>query len=600
MWGASYIDAFTRLALPSLLAPGNLPTLAEAGQLEVCVLTSKRDVVLFESKPAFQVLRALCPVRFIGIDDLLGSSVYGITLTLAYMRGIAAEGEEMVNVYFVFFNSDFILSQGSMRSVLAHIQAGHHAIMAPSFRAVAEDIEPLLEARVEGTRHLLAVPSRELVALALRNMHATIVAKTVNQTMFRSLFQNQLYWRVDRDTVLGRFYLMFMLCIRPGKVVRTADSYCDYGFAPALSPSLDPILLADSDDFFMLETQARQHESSHICLGPHQISDIAGYLSEWTTREHRLYAKQNLIFHAADVPPALDAFLADAEKAVDELERLLPPPRPHAFHPYWVGSLPRWRKEIEQRGGDSSPPELEAIAEVPVKRTLTGRIYGLARHIVRGNEDELKVWHAGWLDQRFVERVLHDAKLEDRRLIAADDPPIAARRSTPGGAIERMTVREALDAAEEKENYRSYDDVLVFLRSEHILGVSPRFSSSLLPLLKPGARLRLIVHDRGGEFMPARLAAPLLAMLAAALDANQVEASVEFVDGVLQRRIRLGVRRLGQLYLRLGWAWAPVLALGGLALLSANVLNHALCVLRSNSVEQPEYCGTMLVSIRRA
>ncbi len=598
VWGASYIEAFTRLALPSLLAPGNLPALGDATRLEVCILTSERDIPLIEANPAIKTLRTLCHVGFLGIDDLLGSSIYGITLTLAYMRGIAAEGEDMVNVHFMFFNSDFILAAGSLQSLARHILAGHRCVMAPSFRAAAEHVEPLLQSRTDASRQVLAVPARELVGMALRHLHPTTVAKTINQGVFRSLYHNQLYWRVDKDTVLARFYLMFMLCIRPERVVRTASTYCDYGFAPELCPSGNMVFLTDSDEFFMLETQAHRHEAMHIRIGPHRIADIAGYLSEWTTREHRLFAKQDLIFHAANVPPTVKAFHADAERAIQELGGLLPPPRPHAFHPYWVGSLPLWRKEIGQHGGGANPPELEAIADVPVKRTLIGRIFSLARDVVRGSQGELKIWHAGWLDQRLIERVLRGLGRDSRILIVADNPPLATKRAQ-GGTIHRMTLRQARDAANESEVRKRYDEVLVFLRSEQAAGDAGEHSSALLPLLNAEGRLWLVVHDPGSEFMPAPLAEPLLTILAGTFDTCQVQASVEFVDGALQRQIRLGVRRLGQFYLRLGWAWTPVLALGGCVLLIASVLNHIRWLMRGNRGDQPDYCGTILLEIRR-
>ncbi len=599
VWGGSYIDAFTRLALPSLLAPGNLPALAEACELDVCILTSEQDVHLFETKPAFQGLRALCEVEFVSIDDLLGSSVYGITLTLAYMRGIGTAGENMVNVHYMFFNSDFILAEGSLRSLLRRILDGRRVVMAPSFRAVAEDIEPLLEARVDPFRHTLAIPPRELVGLALRHVHPTIVAKTVNQNVFRSLYQNQLYWRVDKDTVLGRFYLMFMLCIRPERIVRRANTYCDYGFAPELCPSLEPVFLTDSDEFFMLETQARRHESVHIRLGSHRISDVAGYVSEWTTREHRLYAKENLIFHAADVPPDIEAFVTEAGKTVQGIEQQLPLARPHAFHPYWVGSLPLWRKEIGQRGGGANPPELDPVADIPVNRNLVGRIFGLARNVARGTQDELKIWHAGWLDQRMIDQVLHDVRPDGRVLIVADELPAAARRFSQRGEIDRLTLRQTIEMANGSGNRGHYDDVLVLVRSQQVGSDSDKLPSALLSLVRPEGWLRLVVHDPGSEFMPMSLAEPLLSLLARTFDTCRVQASVEFVDAGLQRRIRLGVRRLGQLYLRLGWAWAPVLALAGFALLIGNVLNHIRWIIRGDRGDQPDYCGTMLVRVRK-
>jgi hypothetical protein len=599
VWGASYIDAFVRLALPSLLAPGNLPALAEAADLEVCVLTSERDIPLIESKPAIQALRALCPLQFVSIDDLLGSSVYGITLTLAYMRGIATEGENMVNVHYMFFNSDFILAEGSLKSMLRHILAGRRAVMAPSFRAIAEDIELRLKARVDGARHTLAVPPREMVALALRYIHPTVIAKTLNQNAFRSLYQNQLYWRVDKDTVLGRLYLMFMLCIRPERVVKTANTYCDYGFIPELCPSLDFAVLADSDEFFMLETQARHHESAHTRLGSHRVADVAGYLGEWTTREHRMYARENLVFHAADIPADIGAFADEASRAVGKIERLLPAPRAHAFHPYWVGSLPIWTKALKELGASARPPELEPVAEASVKRTLMGTVFGLARDVVRGTPGDLKIWHAGWLDQRALERLIEELRHDARALLVADEAALATKRIAQKDNVERSPLRQSLEMAADAGSRDRYEDILVVLTPQQLGNGSDILPAALLPLVRPGGRLQILVQDPGNEFMPASLSQALMSMLSRTFDAFRVEASVEFADGSFQRRIRLGARRLGQLYLRLGWGWAPVLVLRGIVLMVANVLNHLRWMIKGSTRDQPDYCGYMLVRIRR-
>src|SRR5690349_10355234 len=110
VWGDAYIERFANLALPSFLAPGNLPALAAACDLEVVIMTTRRDVQDFEAHPAFRALRQVCPVRFVEIDDLIAPGVYGVTLTLAYMRAIAACGAEMVNSHFIFMNADFVLA----------------------------------------------------------------------------------------------------------------------------------------------------------------------------------------------------------------------------------------------------------------------------------------------------------------------------------------------------------------------------------------------------------------------------------------------------------------------------------------------------------
>src|SRR5215467_4840022 len=70
VWGKAYIDRFCLLSLPSFLAPGNLPALAQALELEVVIMTRQRDFEHFQRNPTFRRLCTICPVRFVEIDDL--------------------------------------------------------------------------------------------------------------------------------------------------------------------------------------------------------------------------------------------------------------------------------------------------------------------------------------------------------------------------------------------------------------------------------------------------------------------------------------------------------------------------------------------------
>jgi hypothetical protein len=66
VWGEAYITRFATPALPSFLAPGNLPALAAGSDLGT-----------------------ICPTRFVAIDDLITTSAYGFPLTLAYARAVS-------------------------------------------------------------------------------------------------------------------------------------------------------------------------------------------------------------------------------------------------------------------------------------------------------------------------------------------------------------------------------------------------------------------------------------------------------------------------------------------------------------------------------
>ncbi len=361
VWGVSYVRQFADLALCTLLADGNLPELGAKTDLEVYLLTGSQYVPEFAS--SIKRIEKICPVRVVQIDDLLGSSLYGFTLTLAYVRGMNAEGPHVTNTHFVFMNSDFLLAENSLRTLTEQILGGRNCILAPSFRAVAERVEPFLRARK--TNGIISVQPRDLVRIALNDLHPTICAKTINQDVLYSYYPNQFYYRIDNHTILARHFLLFMLCIKPQKAMQAANTYCDYGFVPELCPGDDFTVLGDSDDFFMLESQTGAHENEHIGFGKPDIAVAANYLQSFTTREHRLYSSHDIIVHDQDLPPDFQKSREHLISTMDILNNRLAGPVAHAFHPYWSGSVSSWQRDLEAAGHSPAPPELSPLPDRP-------------------------------------------------------------------------------------------------------------------------------------------------------------------------------------------------------------------------------------------
>ncbi len=358
VWGEAYIKRFCSLSLPSFMAPGNLPSLAKNTELEVVIMTCETDRAYFERNVSFLSLRDLCSVRFVSIDDLMGSTVYGVTLTLAYARPIIACGEDMLNTHFIFMNADFVLADGSLRSLSHHIHAGRSIVLGPSYRAIAEEVEPTLGALVNKTSGVLEIAPRDLVRLSLPNPHRTTTAKTINQQVFCSANPNQLFWQVDENTVLGRYFLIFMLCLKPERVIHEVKSYCDYSFIPELCPSGDEEAMDDSDNFFMLEMQSRTQETSMLRQGTLAYHNIAQSLNQWATAEHHRFASHNIVFHSEELPAELTRVKQEADEVVESINRFFKKPKSYLNHLHWIMGVEAWKEHRRAQGLFSEPPEL--------------------------------------------------------------------------------------------------------------------------------------------------------------------------------------------------------------------------------------------------
>src|SRR3974377_1332186 len=65
VWGKGFISQFLQVSLPTLLAPGNLPSITKSLPCRFIFLTSSEDMVDLANHPAIQChLKRLCEVEF--------------------------------------------------------------------------------------------------------------------------------------------------------------------------------------------------------------------------------------------------------------------------------------------------------------------------------------------------------------------------------------------------------------------------------------------------------------------------------------------------------------------------------------------------------
>lgn len=591
VWGEAYIERFAELALPSFLAPGNLPALAAAVDLEFVIMTARRNREEFDQHAAFQRLRGICAVRFVDIDDLITSAVYGVTLTLAYGRAVIACGADMLNTHFVFMNADFVLADGSLRGLVKHILAGRSIVLAPSFRATAEALEDTLLEAVDPATQTLAMAPRQLVSLALKDPHPTTIAKTMDQTFCHTLHPNQFFWRVDEHTVVGRYFLIFMLCLKPERVVTTINSYCDYGFIPEMCPSGDEAIMGDSDEFFMLELQQLAQEKFLLRRGRLSDRAIARVLSEWTTAEHRRAAGYDVVFHARGIPPEIEDAKAVARAFIGRICQLLRRPLPHAFHPYWVDGVGTFRRHRKTQGLPASPPELDSAAFVPTRSVgehirfylRTARFWLKALilscyHVFLGHAPRVTPLHPNWLDYLHLRKTLAAILAEPgaRLLVVREDSELLEKLVNPGAPVRFITPRELLRGglSPHQADSNGYTHALI-----HVVRVEDKRTRRLVEqcqsMMGPGSSCHLFIHQRdemtGGEFSldqleqfedgiarPPRASSPTLSQYLEGLVAWAPHAlASSFVGGPLMRFNHALFDRLRGHYTRYGLYAVP-------------------------------------------
>ncbi|MCK6449873.1 MAG: hypothetical protein L6R19_03275 [Alphaproteobacteria bacterium] len=376
-WGAAYLEKMVNITIPALLAPGNLPAMAESFDVEVVLVTERALRPELVKSRAYANLRKICAIDIRFLDDLVTGvpGDYGVVLSYALYRGFTDLGERMLDTFLMFLNADFIIADGSYRTLARLMKEGHRVIHAPSFRANQEDVMPVLRSRLEPESTTLAMPPREMVGLALKYKHLTVRARTVNQRLYHQWRMDQFYWYVDDATLIGYQWPVALLAIKPERVLIEPTLMWDYAFIPDAAPTLPRHFVSDSDDFFMLEPQSRRSGEEMLRLGWISYDEIAKDLSNWTTKEQRDCGRQLLVFHSRDLPD-LGATIAESRAYMDEIyKRLSPEPRPHIHHPLfdtWFTSVQERVRANIREGRPLAPP----TGSLRIEYAGSGRVTG--------------------------------------------------------------------------------------------------------------------------------------------------------------------------------------------------------------------------------
>lgn len=339
VWGTKYLQRLDAACLPALLAPGNLPHLAEHYECELVIVTESALFDMVRELPSIQRTTHYASLRLVAIDDVLSHpSYYGLTITHALYRGFSDLGDAAKDVWCLFLNADFILADGSYRALVARMQSGERCIFSPSYCTIEEDVWPELTRLAEAGDGVLSVMPRKMAAMILDHKHFTIRAKIINWKMYRIDRVDQFYYQLDNDTLIGRQLPIAVVAFRPERVPPDPVAFWDYGVVSEICPTSALCVLGDSDDFLMLELRGWETMKEQLSIGWMNPEEIARDLSIWTTKDQRDCGEFTLILHRNDLPANYQEGIQALEAHYrDIIRRVAPTPRDYRNHYIWTG-----------------------------------------------------------------------------------------------------------------------------------------------------------------------------------------------------------------------------------------------------------------------
>ena len=348
-WGRPHLEDLLNYALPSVLAPGNLPALSAVFDCVVVVVTEEAFFNDVRNSAAGRALQKTCLLKLVSLDDLIAQPwQYGMTITHSLFRGFDDLGPAMTQTYLLFLNADFVLADGCYARLIDHICKGERILLAPSYCAVAERVKPLLDDR--RADFALSISAREMAAMIIENCHNTILSKTVNQRLMDYEHTDQFYWKVDQNTLIGHQLPMSLIGIQPEQVVSSVSTFWDWGMVYEFCPSKRLSAIVDSDEFLMMELRSALTYVEFIRLGRTAPKQIARRTTAYITQYQVDNAKFQLLLHSGELPSNLHVARQSLKQFVATVLANLPRKQiDHRNHRQWLYHKRHFRARLENR-----------------------------------------------------------------------------------------------------------------------------------------------------------------------------------------------------------------------------------------------------------
>jgi hypothetical protein len=238
VWGEQTIRVFTELALPSMLAPGNIPTLAGQVPVVMTLFTRKVDVSTFEDNPTIKTLRSVVEVRFQEIDNLIDMGKHAaIVACHKQVLGDARTENQAV----VFLDAESMWSDGSLTTVVTAIESGKRAVMQEGLCITKEAIAQLWWRHGRPRGETISIAGRDLVRTGFEFLHPNSSKLFWGTTEFVPN-PEKAYWRTSPDSTYVRAFRLTPLMIFPKH--QQPDSTSEYPRYECCH------VVADSDEAF--------------------------------------------------------------------------------------------------------------------------------------------------------------------------------------------------------------------------------------------------------------------------------------------------------------------------------------------------------------
>lgn len=319
VWGREYTRCFLNVCLPSLLAPGNIPSLKSDGQCIYSIYTTPDDLRVIQNSSAFELLRRCLPVFFHPIRQKVDQTTNQYFVQSdCYRRGIRTADKADAGI--IFINADVVVADGGIRALTRILTSGKRAILALGIRLNKNAVAArLLEHHSSSAGAVISIKPRELAALALPNIHQITKAHLFHGEG-EDLHPAGLFWRVGDEGLLAHCFHLHPLVVCPTVKNAPFSVTIDEDYLMASCPDKnDHYIIQDSDEFLACELTDENRQIPAIPRTSN-LREIAKWAYSNANTSHRELIRHAIKIHAGQSDlHAWSETEREAQKVVDEV-----------------------------------------------------------------------------------------------------------------------------------------------------------------------------------------------------------------------------------------------------------------------------------------
>jgi hypothetical protein len=177
LWGERFRNFFTNFCLPSLLSPGNIPSLATNPRSKFIVATRPEDWRLLNDNPTFQDLKRFVEPVFVEIPEQPDGKTGAEHMGIGHKRACAIAFKEKGLA--VVLTPDCMLSDGSISRLQSLAHEGFEVVLTAALRFGEEPFFKILAAQGllpskrndENSSSVLTITGRQMAHAAVSAFH---------------------------------------------------------------------------------------------------------------------------------------------------------------------------------------------------------------------------------------------------------------------------------------------------------------------------------------------------------------------------------------------------------------------------------------------